>query len=146
MQPSVIQETQHPYNNEENATQSSQWDMENPKNWTAGLKLLKQLYLDNKECLFTDEIREGATVIANDHIRQPREVLQATDQRSSAISTCMDSVTGNDVRVHFNVNNMAALFTSTMVNTFTQCMGSMQPSVSNIRPTPDSFTKSYDLA
>ncbi|CAC5422078.1 unnamed protein product [Mytilus coruscus] len=84
---------QHPYNNEENATQSSQWDMENPENWTGarfrdelrklGINipkswsktLLKQLYLDNKERLCTDE-REGATVAADDHIRQPREVLQ----------------------------------------------------------------------
>ncbi|CAG2190912.1 unnamed protein product [Mytilus edulis] len=58
----------------------------------------------------------------------------------------MDSVTGNDVRADSNVNNMAALFTSTMVNTFTQCMASMQPSVSHIRPSPDSFNKTYDLA
>ncbi|CAC5420502.1 unnamed protein product [Mytilus coruscus] len=156
---------QHPYNNEENATQSSQWDMENPENWTGarfrdelrklGINIpkcwsktvLKQLYLDNKERLRTDE-REGATVAADDHIRQPREVLQdpPTDERSSAPSTRMESVTGNDVRADSNVNNMAALFTSTMVNTFTQCMASMQPSVSHIRPTPDSFTKTYDLA
>ncbi|CAC5402352.1 unnamed protein product [Mytilus coruscus] len=81
---------QHPYNNEENATQSSQWDMENLENWTGarfrdelrklGINIpkswsktvLKQLYLDNKERLCTDE-REGATVAADDHIRQPRE-------------------------------------------------------------------------
>ncbi|CAC5389657.1 unnamed protein product [Mytilus coruscus] len=135
---------QHPYNNEENATQSSQCDMENPENWT----VLKQLYLDNKERLCTDEIREGTTVAADDHIRQPREVLQdpPTDERSSAPSTRMDSVTGNDVIADSNVNNMAALFTSTMVNTFTQCTASIHPSVSHIRPTPDSSTKTYDLA
>ncbi|XP_063404691.1 uncharacterized protein LOC134688145 [Mytilus trossulus] len=157
----------HPYNNEENATQSSQWDMENPENWTGarfrdelrklGINipkswskaLLKQLYLDNKERLCNNEIREGAPVAADDHIRQPtREVLQdpPTDEGSSAPSTTrMDSVTGNDVR-DSNVNNMAALFTSTMVNTFTQCMASMQPSVTHIRPSPDSFNKTYDLA
>ncbi|CAC5416657.1 unnamed protein product [Mytilus coruscus] len=157
---------QHPHNNEEDATQSSQWDMENPENWTSarfrdelrklGINIpkswsktvLKQLYLDNKERICTDKIREDATVAADDHIRQPREVLQdpPTDERSSAPSTRMDSVTGNDVRADSNVNNMAALFTSTMVNTFTQCMASMQPSVSHIRPTPDSFTKTFDLA
>ncbi|CAC5362368.1 unnamed protein product [Mytilus coruscus] len=150
----------------ENATQSSLWDIENPENWTGarfrdelqklGINIpkswsktvLKQLYLDNKERLCTDEIWEGATVAADDHIRQPREILQdpPTDERSSAPSTRMDSVTGNDIRADSNVNNMAALFTSTMVNTLTQCMASMQPSVSHIRPTPDSFTKTYDLA
>ncbi|CAC5405348.1 unnamed protein product [Mytilus coruscus] len=157
---------QHPYNNEENATHSSQWDMENPENWTGArfrdelqklrinipkswLKtVLKQLYLDNKERLCTDEIREGATVAAENHIRQPKQVLQdpPTDERSSVQSTRMDTETGNDVHADSNVNNMAALFTTTMVNTFTQCMASMQPSASHIRPTTDSYTKTYDLA
>ncbi|CAC5383984.1 unnamed protein product [Mytilus coruscus] len=79
---------------------------------------------------------------------QPEEILQdpPTDERSSAPSTRMDTGTGNDVRADSNVNNIAALFTTTMVNTFTQCMASMQPSVSHIRPTTDSYTKTYDLA
>lgn len=104
--------------------------------------------LNNNDRLCTDDIREGATVAADDHVRQLREVLQdpPTGERRSAPLTRMGSITGNYLRTDSNVNNMADLFTSTMVNTFTQCTAKMRPSVSNIRPTPDSFTKTYDLA
>ncbi|VDH93639.1 Hypothetical predicted protein [Mytilus galloprovincialis] len=133
---------QHPYNNEENVTQSPQWDIGQVQYFGTNCG-------NNTERICNNEIREGAPVAADDHIRQPtREVLQdpPTGEGSAAPSTRMDSVTGNDVRADSNVNNMAALFTSTMVNTFTQCMASMQPSVSHIRPSPDSLNKTYDLA